>query len=426
MVESWQIVFAVPWNQEITMRIHIRPRSVQIFGFVLVSVLLSAVAPCLAATWTVEQDGSGDFTVIQDAVDAAASGDTIAIGPGRYDDFEEHWGAVWTLAAVLDKSLTFVGAGADQTILGPENYGDIDDTAVVCIAVRAEGGVTRVRSLTFENVQLRGLTVSYSGRLEVDNCVFRNSDSGIFAEMGDGGWIRNCQFVDLFNSLNGHGINLYEPSVGVMIEQCTFERCAKGVGAYWSGCTDITVRDCQVSDGVVGVGFASGASGSVIDCTVQGMVNWGVIASGGSSLIAEGNVIDQTGSSGWGYGIYSGSSHYLRNNVIMGTTGLIGLQCPSCDVDIRDNVFLRTGPEAWYIRPSNTPYSGDMVHVDFTHNSWGTDDPAEVAAWIYDYNDNPDYHFIVDYLPMNGVVATEAHSWSLIKSLFDGDGDGEE
>ncbi|MEZ4386933.1 MAG: hypothetical protein R3D98_05040 [Candidatus Krumholzibacteriia bacterium] len=105
----------------------------------------------------------------------------------------------------------------------------------------------------------------------------------------------------------------------------------------------------------------------------------------------------------------------------MGSTVLVGLLCPSCDVDIRDNVFLRTGPEAWYIRPSDSLYPGEMVYVDFTHNSWGTDDPAEVAAWIYDYEDNPDYHFIVDYLPMNGAVATEAHSWSSIKSLFDGE-----
>ncbi|MEZ4386934.1 MAG: right-handed parallel beta-helix repeat-containing protein [Candidatus Krumholzibacteriia bacterium] len=262
---------------------------------IVLAVLLGAVAPAYPATWHVAKDGSGDFTVIQDAVDAAASGDTIAIGPGRYDEFTNGQWGTWNLAAVEDKGLTFVGAGADLTILGPAEY---DDQSAVCIDVRAEGAVTRIRGFAFENVRLFGVVLSYSGRLEVDNCVFRNSDIGIFAEMGDGGWIRNCQFVDLFNSPSDHGINLYEPSVGVMIEQCTFERCAQGVGAYWSGCTDITVRDCQISDGVVGVGFVSGASGSVIDCTVRGMVNWGIAASGGGSMVVEGNVIDQTGATG--------------------------------------------------------------------------------------------------------------------------------
>src|SRR6056297_2632943 len=47
-------------------------------------MVLASLAP--AATWTVERDGTGDFTVIQEAVDVAADGDTIRIGPGRYDE----------------------------------------------------------------------------------------------------------------------------------------------------------------------------------------------------------------------------------------------------------------------------------------------------------------------------------------------------
>ena len=50
---------------------------------VVVAVLLGLALPVAARTWRVEKDGSGDFTVIQDAVDAAAAGDTIRIGPGR-------------------------------------------------------------------------------------------------------------------------------------------------------------------------------------------------------------------------------------------------------------------------------------------------------------------------------------------------------
>ena len=42
--------------------------------------------PVLAWTWTVEKDGSGEFTVIQDALDVAAVGDTVLIGEGTYDE----------------------------------------------------------------------------------------------------------------------------------------------------------------------------------------------------------------------------------------------------------------------------------------------------------------------------------------------------
>ena len=49
-------------------------------------VILTAILPCLvfAATLTVKQDGSGDYTSIQAALDAANPGDTVLVYPGRY------------------------------------------------------------------------------------------------------------------------------------------------------------------------------------------------------------------------------------------------------------------------------------------------------------------------------------------------------
>ena len=53
-------------------------------------LLIGLVVPASVAarTWQVAQDGSGDFAVIQDAVDAAEDGDVIEIGPGRYLDYQ--------------------------------------------------------------------------------------------------------------------------------------------------------------------------------------------------------------------------------------------------------------------------------------------------------------------------------------------------
>ena len=49
-------------------------------------MILAAILPCLvfAATITVKQDGSGDYTSIQTALDAANPGDTVLVHPGRY------------------------------------------------------------------------------------------------------------------------------------------------------------------------------------------------------------------------------------------------------------------------------------------------------------------------------------------------------
>ena len=55
---------------------------------------------------------------------AAAAGDTIDIGPGEYTEFEVvqpgYWGFnVEIYAYVTVDNLTIIGAGADQTIIGP-------------------------------------------------------------------------------------------------------------------------------------------------------------------------------------------------------------------------------------------------------------------------------------------------------------------
>ncbi|MCB5234309.1 MAG: T9SS type A sorting domain-containing protein [Candidatus Cloacimonetes bacterium] len=53
---------------------------------VLIILTFLGVLPCmlLSITLNVKQDGSGDYTQIQDALDAADPGDTILVHPGRY------------------------------------------------------------------------------------------------------------------------------------------------------------------------------------------------------------------------------------------------------------------------------------------------------------------------------------------------------
>ena len=82
----------------------------------VVVLAISLLAGTLAhgRTWRVERDGSGDFTVIQDAVDAAGSGDVIEIGPGRFDEFAQYdnGGPTWDIYIfIVGKDLTFIGAG---------------------------------------------------------------------------------------------------------------------------------------------------------------------------------------------------------------------------------------------------------------------------------------------------------------------------
>ena len=88
-----------------------------LFGIIVLSLFPYAAQ---ARTWRVERDGSGDFVVIQDAVDAATSGDVIQLGPGRFDEWRPLSGNPNSAVYVLvEKDLSFVGAGIGETIIGP-------------------------------------------------------------------------------------------------------------------------------------------------------------------------------------------------------------------------------------------------------------------------------------------------------------------
>lgn len=87
---------------------------------VWVLILMAAAAAAQAATITVRRDGSGDHLTIQPALDAAAEGDTVSIGPGEYTEFiinpstgMENYGMINV------RNLTIIGAGTDATIIGP-------------------------------------------------------------------------------------------------------------------------------------------------------------------------------------------------------------------------------------------------------------------------------------------------------------------
>lgn len=57
-----------------------------------------------ATTWTVDDDGGEDFASIQEAIDAASSGDTIRVYEGIYEE-----------NVVVDKNINIIGNGSEKT-----------------------------------------------------------------------------------------------------------------------------------------------------------------------------------------------------------------------------------------------------------------------------------------------------------------------
>ncbi|MGA1873718.1 MAG: hypothetical protein ACMUHY_08600, partial [Thermoplasmatota archaeon] len=86
----------------------------RIFSFTSVAIIVAAGLMGLvnlqgiavgAATWVVDQGGSGDFTTIMGAVNAASDGDTILVNPGTYGE----------QVAINKNGITLMGSGPRNT-----------------------------------------------------------------------------------------------------------------------------------------------------------------------------------------------------------------------------------------------------------------------------------------------------------------------
>jgi pectin methylesterase-like acyl-CoA thioesterase len=164
------------------------------------AALVLVVAPeCTSArTWHVEKDGSGDFTAIQPAIDAAAASDVIEIGPGRYTEnapFSPLPGS-WvepTYVGVTKENLTIRGTDRDAVIIGPTTP-NFTTYGPKGIATHGEIRQLTVESLTVENVH-DGMYLGADEAVVVRGCLLRACDLGVVGTDNVRPLIERCEFV---------------------------------------------------------------------------------------------------------------------------------------------------------------------------------------------------------------------------------------
>ena len=386
--------------------------------YALLVLLIGALVPGLVAarTWHVAQDGSGDFTVIQDAVDAAEDGDVIEIGPGRYTDYQTIGDTILFDVHVLipdGMSLTFNGAGSNATIIGSEDP-EIYENHAYGIRGHYDVGVI-ARNLGIENCSQYGISV-ISGSIDAAGCRLYYGGQSIYETTGiaggfsEGAVIRDCEFVG-----TRRGVKTIDSSGGVRIEQCYF-RCSLGVYAWTDDSSAVQIYDCDFECYLGGIGFLDGSGGTVESCRFWNCVL--ELTNTGEVIVTNCSVMRDDG----------GRALHLSNNEPVTITdcvfesngpvfwvGSYGLGI------IRSNHFLQTGDDYWVYCPPHISFQQD---IDLSGNWWGTTDTDELDEGIYDCNDNPNSYHCVIYEPLaDGPVATELRSWSSIKGLFDSGGE---
>lgn len=151
----------------------------------ILAIFLSVIGavPSSARTWFVERDGSGEFASIHNAMIACAAGDTIMIGPGRYDDFHPLVAPAWTSEAIVDvrkNNLTFIGSGNTSTIIGPTVMylppGLVPEPEPAAVA-SVENVDARFVDIGFENAY--SCIYWSDGRVDIEGCRFDNYHGGM-------------------------------------------------------------------------------------------------------------------------------------------------------------------------------------------------------------------------------------------------------
>ncbi len=383
----------------------------------VLGLLLIAAAPAMSRTWTVEKDGSGDFTVIQDAVDAASSGDVIEIGPGRFDDYQTVLGGnCWFDVHVIlpdGMSLAFVGAGNESTIIGPDDP-DSHTNNTYGIGGGCDIGLV-VRGLKFENCNYFSIGFT-TGSLDIEDCHFLFSGSptadtigirGRFTE----GRISGCQFDGFYQA-----VAILSSPGDIEIADCVVENSVGGVYAWSPGLGSVSVRDCEFRCQINGIGFLDGTSGTIERCRLE---NCGLeLTATAEVTVANCEVIRDDG--GPALDLNNHDPVTIVDNVFQSNGRVIYLASYGLGT-ITNNHILRTGNDYWIYCTYHPSFQQD---IDLSGNWWGTTDVEEIAAGIWDCQDDDHAYHCVIFEPIaDPPVSVEIHSWSEVKSLFRGSGE---
>ncbi len=386
-------------------------------------VVLVSLAP--AATWTVERDGTGDFTVIQEAVDVAADGDTIRIGPGRFDEMRLVTSIGWTdsvCVLVTQEELTIIGSGP-ETVIGTAREWDLEQGRRKGIVASDYWGNERVlvEGIRVENMR-DGIYTAYEdgpGSVKIRDCEFAGNRTTLWMlDHGGDLSVSECRFESV--ARNGSHINAWQHA-RINVSDCDLE-CPwylnqwpqNGMSLWGVGLADIercrfsymatawvitmgtraVFRSCEFENLRIDAGYVSIASdATIIDCTYRD-VEVAVLSTEQTGRITMRNCdiqsVEDTSILGRSYGYAS----ITGCNLAAGERGAVWIG------------------ERW-------EGCGETRTLDFTDNWWGTADRDSIASLIRDHLDDEDRCYIVDFEPFREEVApTQVINLGDVKSLF--------
>jgi len=372
-------------------------------------IFLLCTVSAEAATWRVEKDGSGDFTVIQHAVDAAIDGDTILIGPGRFDDFEPYNSGHWIEDIVVviryKNNLTLIGSTDGETIIGPKEYYDpYGENPQVIMGSHSS-------NIKFENLKVENCDFGIiwnSGSLSVSNCTVSHCYRGIYSLTPDGTHVENSEFFQQ----GGWSIGTNGECQDITIVDSSFH--GYGIGIGFNNTLNALVTSCTFEDLWTAVQYSQASSGIVTSCIGSNVENSIYITTGSQVQLVD-NFLEATiFSSLW---VESGSYVFGTGNIFSGGSmelGTLFFSSQSTSGLFDNHILKGEGPAV-----TLNYYFYEHVEVDLSNNYWGTTDIETIEDWIFDGNDDSSIHGTVTFLPLaDGPVSTESATLDKVKAMY--------
>ena len=212
----------------------------------LAMMLALLIALCIVPTVAFAADpvawiGETGYETLEEAVKAAASGDTIQLSEGNYTLY-----GVSSTNTTKDKNLTFIGQGADKTAW---NIGaEVPDLTKYGTEYNGDYSLDGAGTITFKDMKLRSGTVDYLGFIRADNTIVE--DCTINGKTFYWGYTSATFKKTTFNCPAGDYAIWTYSSPTMTFDNCIFNSSGKVINVYNEGGTpDVTVNfmNCTVN-----------------------------------------------------------------------------------------------------------------------------------------------------------------------------------
>lgn len=391
---------------------------------VLAALVCAIPNTAAAATLLVKADGTGDASTIQDAVNAANSGDTVLLAPGTYTgagnrdvDFS---GKAITISSQGGAAVTIIdcqGLGRGFVFTSGEKENSVLSGVTIMNGSAANGGGVYAhvaKPTIIDNVIVNNTATEKGGGIYVygavstptppvisGNTITGNTVSGSASERGGGLWISSTAVIVEDNTISGN-------------------TAGEGGGLYLDGSNNNIARNNVFTDNTataLGGGlFVSGYTPSVADNTF--LDNHAGSRGGGVFTDASNAVVERCLLVGNSAGVIGGGAYFregnptLRNGTVVGSTGSGAVVAYSANLTVEKTIIAFNPTSAMLC------FTGSSVTVscsDLFGNSsdaiCGTDggdnfsrDPMFCDAVAGDYHLLPTSHATQTFSPCGQLV----------------------